>query len=168
MLIIAAGSALAQDVVVMNNAMKFEGKAVEIVGDSLDFVIEGDLYSIPTSEIQMVLVADTTDTFYQHASAMENANVEPCMMGQYDAEMYHGKKGAHFALGVLFGPFAMIGTAICNPTPEKGKNTYLMSQNKALFSDPAYISCYKKKARGQMLGYDALGWATWLLLLLCL
>jgi len=85
-----------------------------------------------------------------------------------DAENFHGKKGGHFVLGVLFGPFAMIGTALANPKPKKGKDTYMFSENKELFDDPMYLSCYRKKAKGQLIGMEALGWGSWLLLLLVL
>ena len=91
---------------------------------------------------------------------------EKCAFGQQDAEMFHGKKGGHFVLGFLFGPFALIGTALANPTPDRGARTYMLSQHKDLFSDPAYLMCYKKKARGKLLGMEAAGWGTWILLLL--
>jgi hypothetical protein len=42
----------------------------------------------------------------------------------------------------------------------------MMSKNKDQFSDPAYLSCYKKKAKGQLIGMEGLGWAAWVLLLL--
>jgi len=60
----------------------------------------------------------------------------------------------------------MIGTAVSDPTPEKGKQTYMMSDNKEQFSDPQYLSCYKKKAKGQLIGMEGAGWGTFLLLLL--
>ena len=91
-----------------------------------------------------------------------------CLSGRLDAENYHGKKGGHFVLGVLFGPFAMIGTALADPTPAKGKQTYMMSENKDQFNDPEYLSCYKKKAKGQLIGAEAAGWGAWILLLLVL
>ena len=78
----------------------------------------------------------------------------------------YSKKVGHFFLGVLFGPFAMIGTALANPTPEKGKLTYMLSKNKDQFSDPQYLSCYKKKAKGQLIGMEASGWGAWIVLVL--
>ena len=88
------------------------------------------------------------------------------MKGKLDAENYHGKKGGHFILGMAFGPFAMIGTALSNPTPEKGKRTYMMSENKANFNDLEYLSCYKKQAKRQLITMEGLGWATWILIVL--
>jgi hypothetical protein len=32
------------------------------------------------------------------------------------------------------------------------------SKNKDQFDDPEYLSCYKKKAKGQLTGMEALGW----------
>ncbi|MDO9615988.1 MAG: hypothetical protein Q7J86_15885 [Bacteroidota bacterium] len=97
---------------------------------------------------------------------MADGDPNKCMNGRVDADNYHGKKGGHFVLGVLFGPFAMIGTALSNPTPEKGSNTFVMSKNKDQFSDPEYLSCYRSKAKGQLIGMEALGWGAWILLLL--
>jgi hypothetical protein len=83
-----------------------------------------------------------------------------------DAQAFHGKRGGHFVLGVLFGPFAVIGTAVSNPTPERGARTYMMSKNKELFSDPEYLTCYRKKAKGQLIGMEFLGWGAWILIVL--
>jgi hypothetical protein len=99
---------------------------------------------------------------------LANDNQDKCLNGKLDAEHYHGKRGGHFVLGVLFGPFAMIGTLVSSPTPERGKQTYLMSKNKDRISDPLYLSCYKKKAKGQLIGMEGLGWAAWVLLTLML
>jgi hypothetical protein len=91
---------------------------------------------------------------------------DKCLSARLDAENFHGKKGGHFALGFFFGPFAMIGTALANPTPYKGKNTYMMSKNKDLFNDPEYLSCYKSKAKSQLLLTEGIGWAAWIVILL--
>jgi hypothetical protein len=95
------------------------------------------------------------------------AEQSKCTAGTLDAEAYHGRKGGAIALGALFGPFALVGTAlVANPTPDKGARTYMMSKNKELFNDPEYLSCYKKKAKGQLVGQTGLGWAAWALLVL--
>ena len=60
----------------------------------------------------------------------------------------------------------MLGTALANPTPDKGKRTYEMSKNKKHFDDLEYLSCYKKKAKGQLIGMEAIGWGAWILLVL--
>ena len=83
-----------------------------------------------------------------------------------DADAFHDKCGLHFALGVLFGPFAMIGAAVSTPHPASGVNTATLSDNKDLFSDAEYLNCYKRKARGKNVGNSAVGWGTWLLFLL--
>jgi hypothetical protein len=48
------------------------------------------------------------------------------------------------------------------------KQTYMISKNKDQFNDPEYLSCYKKKAQGQLIGMEALGWGAWVLLILVL
>ena len=91
-----------------------------------------------------------------------------CLNGQMDAENFHGKKGGHFALGFLFGPFAMIGTALANPTPYNSSNMIMMVDDRddPKFSDPVYLDCYKKKAKTSLIGVEGLGWLSWILILL--
>lgn len=91
-----------------------------------------------------------------------------CLKGRQDADMYHGKGGAHFALGALFGPFAIIGAALANPTPQKGNETLQLSENQDMFDNPEYLQCYKKKAKKKNVGTAALGWLSWIILLLAI
>ena len=125
----------------------------------------GNKYVIPASEIFSIQFEDTKNKVYtKYINLPEGEN--KCLNGQMDAENYHGKKGGHFALGFLFGPFAMVGTLLASPTPEKGKRTYLMSKNKEQFTDYEYIKCYKKKAKAQLIGMEAAGWGSYLIILL--
>jgi len=154
----------AADVITLNNQMIFSGKVKKIKDCEVKFKTEGEVYFIPAEDIYSVVFEDPKDrvfTAYQQLS-----DSEKCLKGRSDADMYHGKAGMHVALGVLFGPFAIIGAAVANPTPEKGNDTYIMSKNSDSFSDPAYLSCYKKKAMGKNVGNTALGWAAWILFLL--
>ena len=161
-------SVSAKDVLTLSNNLQFEGQVLSVKNSFAEFQSNGELYMIPLMDINSILIEDTTSVAYSDLMNMDLPSQDPCLLGQLDAEMYHGKKGAHFALGALFGPFALIGTALCNPTPDKGNDTYAMSKNKEHFSDPSYLSCYKKKARNQMLTYDAIGWAAWIVLLFIL
>uniref|UniRef100_UPI0032178EC2 hypothetical protein n=1 Tax=uncultured Draconibacterium sp. TaxID=1573823 RepID=UPI0032178EC2 len=154
----------AADVITLNNQMAFEGKVKKIKDCTVKFKMGSDIYEIPSDDIFSVQFENPNDKVllaYQKIS-----DSEKCLKGRSDADIYHGKAGLHIALGVLFGPFAVIGAAAGNPTPEKGKDTYIMTKNREMFSDPAYLTCYKKKAKGQNVGNTALGWAAWVLLLL--
>ena len=156
------------DILTLNNEMVFEGKVTKIKNCEVVFKAKGNTYVIPASEIFSLQFENISDKVYTEYMNMLVEDPNQCFSGRLDAENYHGKKGTHFALGVLFGPFAMIGTALSNPTPERGKDTYAMSKNKDQFNDPMYLSCYKKKAKGQLIGMEGLGWAAWILLLLVL
>jgi hypothetical protein len=156
----------AGDVLILTNEMMFEGKVVKIKGCSIIFKTEDAKYIIPASDIYSIHFENVEDKVYTDYMAMSDPN--KCLNGRLDAEFHHGKKGGHFILGALFGPFAMLGTAIANPTPEKGRKTYMLSQNKDQFSDPEYLSCYKKKAKGQLLAMEALGWAAWILVVVAI
>ncbi|MDH5598318.1 MAG: hypothetical protein OEY34_04290 [Cyclobacteriaceae bacterium] len=158
----------AGDILTLNNKMIFEGKALKIKGCNLVFKAKGKKYIIPATDIFSVQFENPENKIYTEYIKLADEDPDKCLRGRLDAELYHGKKGGHFVLGVLFGPFAMIGTALANPTPEKGKQTYLMSENKEEFNDPAYLSCYVKKAKAQLIGIEALGWAAWILIALSL
>ena len=157
---------MGKDVVTLNNQMKFDGKVLRIKECEVLFKASGQKYVIPAVDILSIEFEDANDRVYRNYLEMLESNPDLCLKGQFDADNYHGKEAGHFFLGLLFGPFAMIGTAVSNPTPDRGRRTYMMSQNKELFSDPAFLSCYKKKAKGKLIGMEAAGWATWILILL--
>lgn len=69
-----------------------------------------------------------------------------CLKGKTDAKNYHHKREQHIVLGTIFGPFAVIGVALGNPTPD-GKSYTKYSENRDLFKDKAYLKCYRQKAR---------------------
>lgn len=158
----------AEDVLGLKNQMAFKGCIVGIEDSTIIFNAENEDYYVPFSDISFLLMEDSTKEIYsalQHLD-VSDTNVNICQLAQVDADMYHGKKFGHFCLGVLFGPFSIIGTALSSPTPFKGSETPFLSQNSQYFSDPVYLSCYKKKAKGQLIGAEAIGWATWILLVL--
>ena len=154
------------DIITLNNNMSFQGKVTKIKNCEVSFKVDGEKYSIPSSEIFSIEFANINNKTYTNYLKISENEPDNCLNGTLDAEFYHRKKGGHFVLGVLFGPFAMIGTALANPTPDRGRNTYSMSNNKDLFTDPQYISCYKKKAKTQLITAEALGWAAWILIIL--
>lgn len=159
---------LAGDILTLNNEMVFEGKVTKIKDCNVIFKAnDGNKYVIPATDIFSLQFENVLDKVYTDYLNLTDES-EKCFNGRMDAESYHGKKGGHFVLGFLFGPFAMIGTALANPNPGNGKKTYLLSKNKEQFTDPVYLSCYKKKAKGQLIGMEALGWGTWIILALLL
>lgn len=166
--ILFAIASYAGDILTLNNQMVFEGKVSKIKNCAVVFKADGKKFIVPSSEIFSLQFENTEDKVYTDYIEMADGDPNKCLNGRLDAENYHGKKGGHFVLGFLFGPFAMIGTALSNPTPERGKQTYMMSKNKEQFSDPEYLSCYKKKAKGQLIGMEGLGWGFWILLFLVL
>jgi hypothetical protein len=161
-----------EEVLYLKNGSVIRGLITEHIPDQSIKIQTNDknIFVYQISEIDKItkeLRTSSLNDQYQISNGNQtNDNSSKCLKGQLDAENYHGKKGTHFALGVLFGPFAMIGTAVSEPTPQRGKRTLIMSKNKDQFNDPIYLSCYKKKAKGQLIGMEALGWGAWLLLLI--
>jgi len=156
------------DVVTLNDQKSFEGKVTKIKNCIVTFKASDEKYYIPVTDIFSIQFEDINDKVYTSFMALADDDPDKCMKGQMDADMYHGKTGSHIALGVLFGPFAIIGAAVSSPTPQNGQSTYMMSKNKEFFSDPIYLSCYQKKARAKNVGNTAVGWGCWILLLLLL
>lgn len=88
-------------------------------------------------------------------------NNSRCERGKNDAIKYHGRRDKHTVLASILGPFAVIGTALGNPTPDKGKYTNVDSENRDLFNDPIYKKCYKKQAKSINLKGSLLGLLIW-------
>jgi hypothetical protein len=166
MVIVSAFNAFAGDVVMLVNGKKFEGNVVKIKECQVDFKIDNIKYTIPAADIFAIKFENEESKVYKKYLNAPNRDVNKCLAGSLDAEMYHGKRFGHFMLGFLFGPAAMIGTAMSNPTPERGKETMLMSNNSDSFSDVIYLKCYKKQAKSQLVIAELLGWSSWMLIAL--
>lgn len=163
-----ATTLIGKDFVTLTNQMIFEGKVLKIDDCEVIFRAHGKRHVIPAADIESIQFGDVNDKIYTGYLSMLQSNPDLCMKGKADAENFHGKGAGHFFLGMLFGPFAIIGTAVSAPSPDRGRKTYMMSQNKEHFSDPSYLSCYRKKAKGKLIGMEAAGWGTFLLLMLLL
>ena len=159
---------IAGDILTLKNEKIFEGKVTKIKNCSIEFKVKSRKFLIPSTDIFSIKFEDTSDIVYTSYLKIVDSDPNKCLNARLDAENYHGKKGGHFVLGVLFGPLAIVGTLLADPTPEKGKQTYMMSKNEEQFSDPEYLSCYRKKAKAQLIGMEALGWGVWILLILAL
>lgn len=159
-------SSFANDILSLTNGMTFDGKVVKIKDCAIIFKADGKKYIVPANDIYSIEFGDVNDRIYRKYLKMTQNDPDKCLNGKLDAENYHGKKGTHAALGFLFGPFAMIGTAIATPSPDKGRHTLAKSQNKDQFNDPEYLSCYKRKAKGQNILFEGIGWGAWILLVL--
>jgi hypothetical protein len=144
--------------------ISFSGEITKIKNCEIVFKMEGKKYFIPASDIYCIDFEDVNNKVLKGYKQLSGS--EKCMYGMNDAEMYH-KSGLSFAMGVLFGPFAVIGAAISNPSPLSGQNLYL-SSNKEFFNDPTYLACYSKSARKKNLKNAALGWLSWVVLILVL
>jgi len=157
-------SAQAFDKLTLTNGMQFQGDVVKVKACSVMFKTEVGKVEVPAKDIYSVEFENPNDEqFVEYLAVLDSADsTDKCMNGQMDAQRYHGKKGGHFVLGFLFGPLAVIGTAIvANPTPynAENNNTVGLSQNKDQFTDPEYLMCYKKEAKKRLIGRECAGWA---------
>jgi hypothetical protein len=152
-------------VITLTNQMIFEGKVLKIKECMVKFqAANGNKYWIPADDIFSVQFEDPMDAALIDYM-LDVDNPDKCLLGRTDAEMHHGKKGAHVIYGFLSGPFAMLVSAASTPSPYND-DTLMLSKNNEIFDEPAYLNCYRKKATGQNIGMEAIGWAGWILLLL--
>lgn len=188
--IVAANS---QDVIYKTDGTEIQSKIIELTVETIKY----KSYDQPNGPIRNILLSEVFMIIYENGNRevfkkdieviKEDENIQlgcqnneyfkkedelstmdKCAKGQNDADMFHGKKGSHVVLGILFGGFAVLGAAVTNPTPEKGINTQIMSENKELFNDPSYRSCYIRQARKNNTNGALIGWGSWVLFLLLL
>lgn len=155
------------DVVTLTNQMSFKGQIKKVNPCSVIFKTEEGKVEIPAEDVNSLVFSEESGKAYRKYMQQENYG-DACFKGQTDASQYHGKVGQHIAWGILFGPFGVIGAAVANPTPMKGNETLMMSKNKDLFSDPGYLTCYKKQAKKKNVLTTCAGWGMWILLGLAL
>ncbi|MFK7756865.1 MAG: hypothetical protein AB8B53_08030 [Flavobacteriales bacterium] len=163
LLCILALSVLAGDILTLKEGLEYEGKVTKIKDCTVVFKMNKNRFEIPSTEIYSIQFEDITDKVYLNYLSRAAKENEKCLKGRLDAENLHGRKGGHVLLGFLFGPVAIVGTALSNPTPKRGMHTLGLSENESLFSDPTYLACYKKRAKDQLMGMELVGWASWIL-----
>ncbi len=155
----------AQDILVKKSGDSLKVKILEVGLSEIKYKnfddLDGITYGIFKSSVVCIRYKNGRVEYFDEKEELSAEKL--CYCGHTDAARYHGKKGTHFVLGVLFGPFAMLGTAASKPTPRKGRRTYKLSQNSHLFSDLTYLKCYRKKAKSDLIGMEALGWGAWML-----
>jgi len=167
-LMILTSFASAKDTLVLNNQLIYTVNVTKVTKNEIEFKTNFGKYCIPAKEISLVKFQNPNNPIYTNFIKQEQQILDgqnPCTAGRNDARSFHGKKGGHIVLGALFGPFAIIGTALSNVTPEKGKYTYASSQNKDLFNNYDYISCYRKQAKSNLIAMEAIGWLVWIIFL---
>jgi hypothetical protein len=161
-LISITNSLFSKDILKLTNQLTFSGKVIYIKNCEIKFkATNGKIFKIPASDIHSVEFENSSDKVLTYYLNIIDSTTDKCLRGNLDGGRLHGKAGIHVGLGVLFGPFAVIGAAFGNPSPSKGSKTNRISENKNLFQDPTYLYCYKKEARQNNVKYTALGWLSW-------
>jgi hypothetical protein len=158
----------AGDILTLNNQMCFEGKVVKIKHCEVIFKASGSKFFIPAADIFSIQFESEADKVYTDYLKLINNDPDLCAKGTSDAKLYHGNGFINFAFGFLFGPFAIIATAISKPDPGLGARTYRLSENRDQFYDPAYLKCYRKEVRSNNIVKEGFGWGTFILMTLVL
>ena len=131
---------------------------------SIEITRSPDELFLFASDEFMAYNANIKEALHDQYNKMTTRDADYCLLGEQDAELYHGKQGRFFTLGIFFGPFALLGSALTNPVPEKGAYTMEKSINKEHIHNPDYRKCYRGKAKRNHAKYAAMGWGSWLLL----
>jgi hypothetical protein len=152
------------DVVVLKDGHLFRGDVEHVYNCAIRFAVGDAAYEIPAQDIAEVYFGNPESRAARRMTEVI-ADADACFTGKTDAE-HHGHGVGHFATGFLFGPFGVIGCAVAKRTPYKSNSPELITVNQSMWSDPAYLACYNKGARSKAVTTSALGWATWILILI--
>lgn len=155
----------AADVLTLKNGQAFAGTITRLNMDAVHFKSAGHKHTIPLADVLTLQFADSASPIMDGYLAAV-ADDDKCQNGRNDARNYHGKKFGNFCLGFFFGPIGLAGTMVGAPKPWRGRETPLMSTHKDQFTDPAYLKCYRSKARGQAVSMAGIGWGCWILIVL--
>lgn len=153
-----------KDVLVLANGSMHQGSVERVHTCAIQFSVGEFTYDIPACDIAEVHFSNPESRAARKmAEILEDADA--CFTGQTDAQ-HHGHGVGHFASGLFFGAFGVIGCAVTKRTPYKSNNPELITVNQSMWSDPAYLACYNKSARSKAVSTSALGWLTWVLFLI--
>ena len=153
-----------QDKITLIDSSTFEGKVTKIQKSQVCIKTGQSRHLIQLSDILEIKLENKNDRllskYFESGKEDNYKEGDKCLKGKLDAKSYHGKKGAHFVYGLLGEFYVVLGAASSKPTPITGKRTLKESHYKELFSDPEYLKCYTRRARGQNVKYAALGAVT--------
>lgn len=152
----------ANDEVQLLNCEIYYGKVLKIDQCKVHFKTDCQTLIIDADSIEFLKFECPENEIYQNY--INDLTIkEKCLRGHNDAKNLHNQGLAHFFIGVLFGPLAIVGSIVSTPTPNKSKNTMLLSENKDLFGDPNYLECYRKEAKSKNISAILGGACTWAL-----
>lgn len=150
-----------RDKIYLTNGKTIRCQIVNVEWNKLDYQHRGKVNSLSSDEVSRIeLDAANVAVIEKINATLDPRNpLASCEMGKADANAYHNRGFGNFTLGFFFGPIGMLGTAIGAPrSPD-----YVKIPVKENLSDPAYLKCYRKRARGKNVLHATAGWAAILL-----
>lgn len=157
-----ASTGYTRDKIYLTNGKTLRCEIVTVEWNKLEYRQRGKIAVLHADDVALIEL----DAANIEVIEKINVQIDPrnplasCEMGKADANAFHNRGFGNFALGFFFGPFGVLGTAIGAPrSPD-----YVKIPVKENLSDPAYLKCYRKRARGKNVLHAAAGWAGILLL----
>jgi hypothetical protein len=157
-------NALASDVITLTNGQSFEGTITKVNNCSLNFSIDDNVYTIPASDI---VYAEFEKISKRRANKITHmlGNEDNCFAGTTDGAM-HGHKAGQFCAGFFGGLIGFVIVAVVDRTPTKSKNIMLISENREMWNDLTYLTCYQQQSKKEAIKAAGAGFGAWVLLVL--
>jgi len=156
----------ATDVLKLSNGMTFEGTVIKVGKCSLSFAINDIAYTIPASDIYSVEFDNISKIRAKKISRMINSG-DNCFSGTSDGAM-HGHKGGQFCAGFFGGFIGFAIVAIVDRSPSGSSNLMLIGNNRELWNDLSYLTCYEKQSKKEAMKMAGIGCGSGALLYLML
>jgi hypothetical protein len=159
-------SALAGDILFLNDSVSFEGKVKSVNNCKIEFKFQNRIYEIPTANFAAIRLEKRNTKLYrkfQKLAKTDTISVEDeltCIKAQEDAQALHYTNINKF-LNIVYGTFApgvsqILGAIYIKPKFSDAKYIYL-SENKDLHTDEDYLKCYLKRAKGERMAMRTFG-----------
>lgn len=154
---------LAEDILVLNNGKAFKGEIKKIKNCTLIFKTNGEKYEISSSDIYIAKFENPNSKIL--TDYINLGDSDKCLRGVNDSEKYNKRSVNYLLAGVVFGPMAVI-VASTDKINIKKEMCHVDFSSDAIYNDPEYLKCYKKRSKQKNIGNALFGWFAWIVIVL--
>ena len=161
-------SAFSKDVIHLKNGRTIKCTLVDLKKDSIYFIKKkkNGVRLLTSDMVDFILIGENNQAFQTKISNLHSIidPLEACQAGKMDANLFHHRGFGNGCLGFFFGLFGIAGTVIGRPHPPPIE--VIVVRDKEMVMNPAYLSCYRKRAKGKNIISAAIGYGVFLVVLL--